>query len=148
MKKLIFFLLLFFGLSFGQRVITIPNSTEWIKVLSQGSLNTADTTTVFYVKNLKGAVTLWFEVGTVTSIGSDVTVKLQLYNAKTDSWADYYAGNTLTTLSSSLFTTGSAFYVTLSSSLYDQWAWADGVRFILSCTSASDLSYDVYIGGQ
>ena len=145
MKRILIVLMLFAGLAFSQRVITSPRTTNWYTILNS-TIASADTTDGYSIKNAYGNTTLWFKIGTVDSIKSDVTVKLQLYNSKSSGWGEYQDSPTIFTISSSMITANNEFYYKLTD--YDAWAWADVVRFIISVTSTSSFQMTVYIGGQ
>jgi len=146
MKKLLLILMLAVSFAFSQRVITEPRVQGWDTVFDGVTITSADTSSAITIANSTGNKILWFKIGTVDSIKSDVTVKMQLYNKETGGYGDYLSGNSLTTISSSKITAGNEFYLKLTD--YDAWAWADKVRFIVSVSATSSFVLTVYIGGQ
>ena len=146
MKKLLLILMLTVSFAFSQRVITEPRVQGWDTVFDGVTITSADTSSAITIASSTGNKILWFKIGTVDSIKSDVTVKMQLYNKETGGYGDYLSGNSLTTISSSKITAGNEFYLKLTD--YDTWAWADKVRFIVSVSATSSFVLTVYIGGQ
>ena len=147
MKKVLFILMLAFGFSFAQQaVITRPYDWGWTQIVNNVTLTSADTSSAFAIDKYNGNQTLWFKIGTVDSIKSDVTVKLELKNNETGGWGTYLSGSTLVAIGSSNITANNEFYIKMTD--YDSWAWADSARIISSVSSTSSFTYDVYIGGQ
>jgi len=148
MKKIVLFLMvaMFATNLFAQRVITQPKEYKWTTIVNGSTLSSSITSDNFVIKNMYGNATVWFKIGSVDSVKSDVTVKLKLYNSETTGWGDYLSGNTLTTISSSEITAGNEFYIKLTD--YDAWAWADKAELVISVSSTSSFTLYVYVGGQ
>lgn len=148
MKKILFILLFAFGLASAQQaVINRPYVWGWTHIINSQTLADSVVSNAFTIKKINGNSTLWFKIGTVDSIKSDVSVKLKLYNSETNGWGYYQASNSaIFTISSSNITANNEFYYKLTD--YNAWAWADSAKIVVSVTSTSSFGLDVYDGGQ
>lgn len=146
MRKIFTFLvgLLFISPLFAQQSVqTQPRVHNWTGIYYNATIcTTANSSEDFGVKISKGVCTVWLDTVSTSLLGN-ITVELQLYNAMTGEWGEYYAGNDICTITAS----GLVWPTYIDLAEFSAWAWADKAKIKLTSASGSAV-INGWVGGQ
>jgi hypothetical protein len=165
-KLVLFFVMLMVALTFmvypqtadRSKTLTTPAQYGWTRLVGTDgaakTITSRDTSVAVDIYRFSGANILWIDSDTTVAgqqPDSCMTVQIELFNPESNEWGKYYTagGSKLDTIPRSLVNVGSAgldLYMNLPS--FDQYQWAQKVRFIFIIGTGDIMKLEAWIGGQ